>query len=206
MTQTPDLEAFFATLEQLPPHGGVVFRGCEARSHERWAGRAHVTEPLLSTSRDPRVATENFSTEAVYAILSRAGRGDRAVLGGPPRARGRLPAGHDLHAGHARAGQGPRRDDRRGVRPRGRTAARRLRRAPGGDRPRDPRRPSCASRCPSPSPASSPATSRDAAGRQRRSPGRPDPGRPARRGVRRRPRRARTSSARRHSAPARCRG
>nr|WP_300047848.1 hypothetical protein [uncultured Nocardioides sp.] len=75
MTQTPDLEAFFATLEQLPPHEGVVFRGCEARSHERWAGRAHVTETLLSTSRDPRVATENFTTEAVYAILSRAGRG-----------------------------------------------------------------------------------------------------------------------------------
>ena len=118
MTQTPDLEAFFATLEQLPPHVGVVFRGCEARSHERWAGRAHVTETLLSTSRDPRVATENFTTEAVYAILSRAGRGDRAVLGSPSRARGRLPAGHDLHAGHAREGQGPRRDDRRGVRPR----------------------------------------------------------------------------------------
>ncbi|NPC41425.1 ADP-ribosyltransferase domain-containing protein [Nocardioides sp. zg-1230] len=75
MTQTPDLEAFFATLEQLPPHEGVVFRGCGARSHERWQGRAHVTESLLSTSRDPRVATENFGTEAVYAILSRAGRG-----------------------------------------------------------------------------------------------------------------------------------
>lgn len=75
MTQTPDLEAFLATLEQLPPHEGIVFRGCEARSHERWEGRAHVTDSLLSTSRDPRVATENFSTEAVYAILSRAGRG-----------------------------------------------------------------------------------------------------------------------------------
>lgn len=75
MTQTPDLEAFLATLEQLPPHEGIVFRGCEARSHERWDGRAHVTDSLLSTSRDPRVATENFSTEAVYAILSRTGRG-----------------------------------------------------------------------------------------------------------------------------------
>lgn len=75
MTQTPDLGAFLATLDQLPPHEGVVFRGCGARSHERWPGRAHVTESLLSTSRDPRVATENFSTEAVYAILSRAGRG-----------------------------------------------------------------------------------------------------------------------------------
>ena len=74
MTQTPDLEAFLTTLEQLPPHLGVVFRGCDARSHERWAGRAHVTERLLSTSRDPRVATQNFTTEAVYAILSRTGR------------------------------------------------------------------------------------------------------------------------------------
>jgi hypothetical protein len=74
VTQAPDLAAMLATLEQLPPHEGIVFRGCEARSHERWAGRAQVTEQLLSTSRDPRVATENFSTEAVYAILSRAGR------------------------------------------------------------------------------------------------------------------------------------
>jgi hypothetical protein len=75
VTQTPDLAAMLATLEQLPPHEGVVFRGCEARSHERWPGRAHVTQGLLSTSRDPRVATENFTTDAVYAILSRTGRG-----------------------------------------------------------------------------------------------------------------------------------
>lgn len=74
MTQTPDLEALLATLEQLPPHEGIVFRGCEARSHERWPGRAHVLQTLLSTSRDPRVATDNFATEAVYAILSRTGR------------------------------------------------------------------------------------------------------------------------------------
>lgn len=74
MTQTPDLETLLATLEQLPPHEGIVFRGCEARSHERWSGRAHVTEALLSTSRDPRVATDNFATDAVYAILSRRGR------------------------------------------------------------------------------------------------------------------------------------
>lgn len=75
MTQTPDLETLLSTLEQLPPHDGVVFRGCEARSHERWPGRAYVTEALLPTSRDPRVATENFTTDAVYAILSRTGRG-----------------------------------------------------------------------------------------------------------------------------------
>lgn len=74
MTQTPDLEAMLATLEQLPPHEGIVFRGCEARSHERWPGRAHVSERLLSASRDPRVATDNFATDAVYAILSRTGR------------------------------------------------------------------------------------------------------------------------------------
>lgn len=74
MTQTPDLETLLRTLEQLPPHEGLVFRGCEARSHERWPGRAHVSERLLSASRDPRVATENFTTEAVYAILSRTGR------------------------------------------------------------------------------------------------------------------------------------
>lgn len=74
MTWTPDLETLLATLEQLAPHEGVVFRGCEARSHERWPGRAHVTDALLSTSRDPRVATENFTTEAMYALISRTGR------------------------------------------------------------------------------------------------------------------------------------
>jgi hypothetical protein len=74
VTQTPDLDKLLTTLEQLPPHVGMVFRGCEARSHERWSGRAHVTDRLLSTSRDPRVATENFSTDAVYAVLSRTGR------------------------------------------------------------------------------------------------------------------------------------
>lgn len=74
MTQAPDLEAFLATVEKLPTHLGLVFRGCGARSHERWPGRALVTEGLVSTSRDPRVATENFTTEAVYAILSRNGR------------------------------------------------------------------------------------------------------------------------------------
>lgn len=74
MTRTPDLETLLSTLESLPPHEGVVFRGCEARSHERWPGRAHVTEELLSASRDPRVATVNFTTDAVYAILSRTGR------------------------------------------------------------------------------------------------------------------------------------
>ena len=74
MTQTPDLETLLSTLEQLPPHEGIVYRGCEARSHERWSGRAIVTEALLSTSRDPRVATENFTTDAVYAVLSRKGR------------------------------------------------------------------------------------------------------------------------------------
>jgi hypothetical protein len=62
VTHPPDLEKVLATLEQLPPHVGIVFRGCEARSHERWAGRTHVTDRLLSTSRDPRVATENFTS------------------------------------------------------------------------------------------------------------------------------------------------
>lgn len=40
----------------------------------RGAGRAYVTERLVSTSRDPRVATENFTTDAVYAVLSSTGR------------------------------------------------------------------------------------------------------------------------------------
>lgn len=74
MTQIPDLETLLSTLEQLPPYEGLAFRGCEARSHERWPGRAYVSDRLLSGSRDPRVATDNFTTEAVYAILSRTGR------------------------------------------------------------------------------------------------------------------------------------
>lgn len=74
MSAVPNVGAFLAALEQLPHYIGVVFRGCEARSHERWPGRALVTSGVLSTSRDPRVATENFMTDALYAIISRKGR------------------------------------------------------------------------------------------------------------------------------------
>jgi hypothetical protein len=74
MTGPPNVEAFLSNLERLPPYQGIVFRGCDEASHQRWPERAVVTQGVLATSRDPLVATHNFTTPAVYAILTRTGR------------------------------------------------------------------------------------------------------------------------------------
>jgi hypothetical protein len=63
--------ALLRALERLPPYTGLVFHGLPdvpALSNARW------TSGLTATSRDPRIATENFSTPAVAAIVSRSGR------------------------------------------------------------------------------------------------------------------------------------
>jgi hypothetical protein len=63
--------AFLRALERLPPYTGVVFRGLPsipALSSVRW------TRGVTATSRDPRIATENFSAASIAAIVSRTGR------------------------------------------------------------------------------------------------------------------------------------
>jgi hypothetical protein len=74
VTTPPNPEKLLTTLEQLPPHHGIVFRGCDATSHQQWPGRTLVTQGILAASSDPRVATQNFTTDALYAILTRTAR------------------------------------------------------------------------------------------------------------------------------------
>lgn len=63
--------AFLRALEKLPPVTDIVFHGLPAvpdlRS-PRW------TRGLTATSRDVRVATENFTSPVIAAIVSRSGR------------------------------------------------------------------------------------------------------------------------------------
>lgn len=63
--------AFLRALERLPPYTGVVFHGLPSippLSSVRW------TRGVTATSRDPRIATENFTVPAIAAIVSRSGR------------------------------------------------------------------------------------------------------------------------------------
>ena len=58
-------------LQKLPPFTGIVFHGLPSipdLNRSRW------TNGLTATSLDPRIATENFSTPVIAAILSRTGR------------------------------------------------------------------------------------------------------------------------------------
>ncbi|MBA3783243.1 hypothetical protein [Nocardioides sp. InS609-2] len=67
-------EQFIRTLEQLPPYDGVAFRGWVTTDVWESGAASLVTHQFTPASRDPRVATENFTTSGVYAILSRSGR------------------------------------------------------------------------------------------------------------------------------------
>ncbi len=62
------------TLEKLPPHEDVVFRGWNDTDVWGSGAGSFVTSGLTATSRDPRVASENFTTTGLYAISSRTGR------------------------------------------------------------------------------------------------------------------------------------
>lgn len=62
---------FLRALERLPTYTGIVFHGLPSipqLAPARW------TRGVTATSKDPRIATENFSTPAVAAIVSRTGR------------------------------------------------------------------------------------------------------------------------------------
>jgi hypothetical protein len=67
------LAALLSALDKLPPYRGLSYRGYAGRQGQtfQWAIPSGV---LVSTSRDPRVATDNFSTDGVYAVIGRRGR------------------------------------------------------------------------------------------------------------------------------------
>ncbi|WP_151082544.1 hypothetical protein [Nocardioides cynanchi] len=67
------LTALLSALDKLPPHHGLSYRGYTGRQGQTFQ-RAIPSAVLVSTSRDPRVATDNFSTDGVYAVIGRRGR------------------------------------------------------------------------------------------------------------------------------------
>lgn len=74
---------FLQALEKLPTHTGIVFHGLPSvpqLAPARW------TRGVTATSKDPRIATENFSTPAIAAIVSRTGR-DFAAFSAHPAER-----------------------------------------------------------------------------------------------------------------------
>lgn len=61
-------------LQKMPVYEGISFRGGTVEdTFGRQAGTV-VTRGLTATSRNARIATENFTTPAVYAVLGNRGR------------------------------------------------------------------------------------------------------------------------------------
>lgn len=61
-------------LQKMPVHEGVSFRGGTVEDTFGGQSGTVVTRGLTATSRNARVATENFTTPAVYAIVGNQGR------------------------------------------------------------------------------------------------------------------------------------
>lgn len=69
MTQTGGLDRFLAAVEKLPPYEGVTFRGAPAPLEA-----TTVAAGVMASSRDPRVASENFTAPVLLALHHRTGR------------------------------------------------------------------------------------------------------------------------------------
>ena len=67
---TPD--ELLAALEKLPETAAVTYRGLPADAVT--PSGTFVTQAFTATSRDPRIATEDFTAAAVVAIAGRTGR------------------------------------------------------------------------------------------------------------------------------------
>jgi hypothetical protein len=67
------LDALLSALDKLPPYRGLSYRGY-AVPDGRLRPRTVMSGVLVPTSRDPRVATDNFSTTGVYAVIGSRGR------------------------------------------------------------------------------------------------------------------------------------
>lgn len=79
------LDALLSALDKLPPYRGLSYRGY-AVPDGRLRPRTVTSGVLVPTSRDPRVATDNFETTGVYAVISTRGR-DIASLSRHPQER-----------------------------------------------------------------------------------------------------------------------
>ncbi len=68
----PSAAGLLAALEKLPATAAVSYRGLPGDAAAP-AG-TFVTEGFTATSRDPRIATENFAAGSIVAIAGRTGR------------------------------------------------------------------------------------------------------------------------------------
>jgi hypothetical protein len=72
---TPDqVASLIRGLTKLPPYEAITFRGRSADARFGRPGEVVVTTGLTATSRDVRIATENFTAPALYAIAGISGR------------------------------------------------------------------------------------------------------------------------------------
>ena len=61
-------------LRKLAGFDGITYRGAPTDAAFGREGQVLVSTGLVATSRDPRVATENFSSAGLYAVVGNAGR------------------------------------------------------------------------------------------------------------------------------------
>lgn len=66
-------------LQAVPPWSGISFRGMSEHASFGTEVRSAVSAGLIATSRDPRVATENFTSNGLFAIVGTQGRGIESV-------------------------------------------------------------------------------------------------------------------------------
>ncbi|GGU44393.1 hypothetical protein [Nocardioides albus] len=84
--RTPDEDAaaeraksLLKELQSFPGWSGISFRGMSAAAEFGKTANTAVARGLVATSRDSRVATENFTTPGVYAVMGTEGRGIESV-------------------------------------------------------------------------------------------------------------------------------
>jgi hypothetical protein len=68
------VDRVLADLERVPGWAGLSFRGMPDHASFGRETRTAVAGGLVPTSRDPRVATENFTTPGLFAIVGSEGR------------------------------------------------------------------------------------------------------------------------------------
>ncbi len=66
-------------LRKMPLYEGVSFRGGTVEDTFGRSSGTVVAQALTATSRDARVATENFTTPALYAVVGNQGRSIESV-------------------------------------------------------------------------------------------------------------------------------
>jgi hypothetical protein len=76
------LPILLAALDKLPPFHGLSYRGYQGRQGST-PQRMSPSGVLVPTSRDPRVATDNFTTDGVYAVIGRRGRDLSSLVHAP---------------------------------------------------------------------------------------------------------------------------